>query len=493
MGIDLGTTDLKICIVGARQQSIRAQVVRRLPVRCSENGGREQSLEKLDRAFRESIGELKNQLGDDWKKIQGIGVAAQAGSTIIADRRSGKAITPMILWNDGRAHERIHRLSLLKPRSFWRKHTLLEMPPAGLGRLLWLKESRPELFDEKNIHIGAGEYLYFKLTGTWLQDAGNALQIGSYDAARGELTQSLFDLIEVPLSFVAPLRFEHQTTPLSKSGARLLGLPDGIPIAGPYWDQEAGFMSAASASERPLQCSLGTAWVGNFILPKGLNGKSPYQLVVPAPVHSGKLVVQPLLTGNTAWDWALRETLGSEDKETLQQAANIFKRRLLPPRGLKVIPWFTQQNFFYQTEIGAGVIAGLRADMNRFEILRAVAAGMTFELRRVFDALKQTGTVDSLVLNGGACQAIYFRRLIKALFSPVPVNWQPGGGLAVSKGAICAFDPIAAQTRIRQIPESRHDESEDILRAYETYLNVFERVCGSIGAGKAFRIHKRLT
>ncbi|MCX7934365.1 MAG: FGGY family carbohydrate kinase [Planctomycetota bacterium] len=163
---------------------------------------------------------------------------------------------------------------------------------------LWLRHLRPALFAKNNIYVGAGEFLFFKLTGAWRQDPGNALQIGCYNARRQRLDPALLAIARAPLSFVAPLRSGHERHPLAASGAELLSLPAGIPVVGPYMDQEAGYLAVTPVSRRPLQCSLGTAWVGNFILNCHEQWRDPFQLTIPSPQGRGYLVMQPLLTGN---------------------------------------------------------------------------------------------------------------------------------------------------------------------------------------------------
>ena len=62
------------------------------------------------------------------------------------------------------------------------------------------------------------------LTGLWRQDAGSALQIGCYNARRGDLDQRLMDIAGLSTSFVAPMRRGHEVNGLSRKGARLTGL-----------------------------------------------------------------------------------------------------------------------------------------------------------------------------------------------------------------------------------------------------------------------------
>jgi sugar (pentulose or hexulose) kinase len=490
LGIDAGTTVLKVCAFDATTGALLGNAAQRLRVEGQADGRREQKTATLDRAFEACIEEVRQALGKQWGSVAGIGLAAQGGSTIVAQRSTGKALTPMILWNDGRAQSQTARLIACTSRRFWQKVALYSSPPAGLARLMWLKEHQPALLTDDNIHVGAGEYLFHRLTGVWRQDAGNAIQIGSYNAVTQQLDQSLLDLVGVPLSFVAPLRQQHETAALSDSGSQLLSLDAGTPVVGPYIDQEAGYLSSLSASARPLHCSLGTAWVGNFILPRHMAGASPTQLVLPSPDGPGRLVVQPLMAGNVTWDWGLEQLLDKSQAKALDKADSIFAESVLPPDGLIAVPWFTQSNPLNASDYGGGAFFGVGAQTNKADLLRALAVGMACELARVFDDLKRSDAIKCVVLGGGASKGAFFRDLIAALFDPMPVVCQTDQDLCVARGAVYAFGKRAAQAKTERVRSSRNGFRERVQRSYELYRNVFDRVYGAVPDSGAFQLER---
>lgn len=506
LGIDLGTSVLKVCAFDGRDGARLAFAARPLPVDELPGGGREQPVGSVDRAFFRCVETVRESLGRKWRAVRGIGVAAQGGSSIIASRASGRPITRMVLWNDGRTGGHTAELARRHPAGTWRRHTLGSVPPAGLGRLIWLRETNPELFGgdlsgrgqttgdllrDATIHIGAGEHLFFALTGVWRQDAGNAIQIGSYHAGKGRLDPGLLDLIGVPLSFVAPLRRGHETSPLGARAARRLGLDAGIPVAGPYLDQEAGYLAAAGAARRPLHVSLGTAWVGNFTLPRGWSGSSPTQLVLPSPSGrkgAGSLVVQPLLAGNRAWDWAL-ETFGGG--EPLRAAARAFAKRLLPARELTVLPFITRPNPLDPTAHGGGAVLGLSDRTGPEDMIRAVACGLAFELLRVLEPVRNARVVDRIVLDGGASKGIWFQKLIASLFAPLEVLLAREEDTSVARGALSAFGREVARTRTRRVLPPSQPMWELIWRRYQAYRAAFGAVYGGVRAGRPFAVRGR--
>jgi sugar (pentulose or hexulose) kinase len=488
LGIDLGTTVLKGAAFDAKTGQALDRASERLPVLATGNGRREQKMVDIDGALKKVCSRLRRKLGKRWWDVAGIGLSSQAGSTIIVDRETGRAHTTMILWNDSRAFEYLPRISVKKNVRYWRSFSLQDQPAAGLGRILWFRDHRPELLSGENMAVGAGEYVYHRLTGEWRQDAGNALQIGCYSVPKGDLIPGPLELVGVPLDFFAPMRRGHETNPLSKEGAKFLGLSEGIPVAGPYFDHEAGYLSAVAASKRPLQCSLGTAWVGNFVLPEGVKGGSPFQLVCPSPAGEGRLVVQPLMTGNVTWDWGLENLAGGSQKRALAKTEQIFKESLMPRQGLIALPWFARPNTFSGSAFGAGAFFGMDPGTDRDEMLRALALGMTCELARIFEQVRTSGCVDSLILGGGASKGFYFRQLIAALFYPLSVYVLEDEDLAGARGSVYAFSRKVAGGKKRKVRRPGKKVRECVRTGYHAYLEVFERLYGGVKEGGRFRV-----
>jgi sugar (pentulose or hexulose) kinase len=252
-------------------------------------------------------------------------------------------------------------------------------------------------------------------------------------------------------------------------------------------DHEAGYLSVLGTMRRPLQCSLGTAWVGNFIAREDAQGGSPIQLSIPAPSGPGRLVIQPLLTGNVTWDWALDTFMDTDRARALVLQDAVFSEALLPPEGLVALPWLNRPNPWAAAN-GATCLVGIGPSADRSDLLRAVAAGMAFELRRVFEAVAARRTIRSVVLSGGASKGRHFRRLIAALFEPVPALLVEGEDWMGSRGCLHAFGSGAAAAEVSAIAPPGPSESAAIRRAYGVYRRIFERFYGDVKAGKPYAV-----
>ena len=488
IGIDLGTTALKVAAFDTRSGRLLAGVSKRLGIEVDNTGRREQSPVAILRNLNKCIQEIGVQLGG-LGKVRGLGISAQGGSSCIVDRNTGKALTPLTLWNDSRAFSEFEKLVERKSANYWRSFSLRDEPGMGLARIQALRNSTPALFQPPAMFVGVGEYLFYHLTGQWRQDAGNALQIGCYDARHQKITARGATLVDARLSLFAPMRQGHETQTISSAAEQYFGLPSGIPVAGPYMDHEAGFMSTEHVSTAPLQCSLGTAWVGNFCVPDSTTGHSPIQLAVPSPKGTGRLIVQPLLTGNTTWDWALDCFVDSKHSRALVKQEKIFADALLPSEALVSLPWLNRPNSLAPGKHGGCSFIGVAPSTTQADFVRAVAAGMCYELARIFAEAKEQKVFDSVVLSGGASKGLHFQQMLTALFSPLPVYQVTEEDWMGARGCLRPFSLKVSRGKTRRLRASKNLDLDALLQGYAVYQTAMDSLCTTVPAGKAYAMN----
>jgi sugar (pentulose or hexulose) kinase len=253
-------------------------------------------------------------------------------------------------------------------------------------------------------------------------------------------------------------------------------------------DHEAGFLAATGTCARPLQVSLGTAWVGNFLVDNPHVGYAPVQLVIPSPCGPGNLVVQPLLTGNTSWDWGLQTLVDEDQARAFAAAEAIFAERLLPSPGVACLPWFTQRSAFAPSAPGGGTFVGLGAHTPRTDLVRALAAGMCCEFHRVFEHVASAGLVDGLVVGGGASKGAFFGQILAALFGPLPVWSVVDEDLAGARGALHALCPAIAQAQTIRVPMPGPEVARGVHDHAAIYRQLFADTLGDGGAAAPYRV-----
>jgi len=490
LGLDVGTSAVKAGAFDARSGAALASATRAIRVDARPGGARELAPADLRAALRRCVRDVARAVGDRWGSLAGVGLAAQGGSGCLFGRSDGRARTPMQLWNDVRPFALLSEIAAQRPQAYWRELAFLDGPGAGLGRLVWLRERFPDAWDGDVLYGGAGEYLFFQFTGQWRQDAGNALQVGCYDARSEAIAVEPLSLVGAGPGHVAGMRRGHETHPLRPAAAKLLGCRPGVPVAGPYMDHEAGFLAAAaSAGPDVLQCSLGTAWVGNSLqaaLPPPPGGMN---LVLPAPIDRGRasgasdgerLLLRVLPAGNATLDWAFATFAGGRGAASRRRAEEILARRLLPPAGLVALPWLTRPNPLAEAG-GCGGVLGADTHTGRDDLLRASVAGLCFAFRHVLEPVLAAGGVDPILLTGGASQSSAVRSLLAALLHPRAVRYSADADQIGTGGSVWAFNPLAARRETRPVAPPQRGVLADVTAAYARFTSA----CAALAAGPA--------
>jgi len=476
IGIDVGTSALKAAAYSADDGALLGHFHRRLPIDADEDGRREQDVAELERSLHRAFRKLRQQLGPCWSEIRGIGLASQAGSSILADRSTGNALTSMVLWNDLRGLGYLSELSRQRTPEYWQALALRATPWKGLGQLVMLRVRFPELMDARVIHVGAGEYLFHRLTGTWRQDAGHAVQMGYYDVQRRNVVPKLLDLAGVPRTFVAPMRRGHPTERLRYEWARRWGLSPDVLVAGPYMDHEAGYLSACGVSERPLVCSLGTAWVAGFTLPIVDWESCGSAIALPAPVGDGQLLLKESPAGSEVLNWATTQLIRRR-RAWARRSSRAWLAMGATPTGVVCIPWHNQLHPYAEGSVGAGVFTGLGLATRAEDMVLAVATSLSFELARILEDVASSGIVDRVVLAGGSSGFRVFQQQIAVLFSPLPCVVVTDEQLSGTRGAIYPFAPKAATGAAVapvKLPPARVQER--LLRRYTWHKDLVARL-----------------
>jgi sugar (pentulose or hexulose) kinase len=103
-------------------------------------------------------------------------------------------------------------------------------------------------------------------------------------------------------------------------------------------------------------------------------------------------------------------------------------------------------------------------------MLRAVAAGLCFELAHTLEPVLATGHVDRVALCGGAAGGWQFRELLAALFAPRCVDWLVDDQTAAARGAVQSLRPAASRPRTRAVRMPSAARRRAIRGRYRQYV-----------------------
>lgn len=180
VGLDIGTTSTKVFLY-ERNGKIRGYGKAGYALLVPRPGWAEQRPEDIMsavvQAFRLAMNNGRAKPGD----IEAVGVSAAMHSLMAVDGE-GRPLTDLLIWADNRSAPQLEELKRSGAAGELYALTGTPVHPMSpLGKLLWWKENKPELFEKAHKFISIKEYLFYRFFGVYALDVSIAAATGLQD------------------------------------------------------------------------------------------------------------------------------------------------------------------------------------------------------------------------------------------------------------------------------------------------------------------------
>jgi glycerol kinase len=359
-------------------------------------------------------------------ELRAIGITNQRETTVVFERRSGRAVHPAIVWQSRQTAPICESLRRAGHEPMVRRRTGLVLDAYFSGtKLRWVLDRQPSLVGAAasgDLLFGTIDtWLLFKLTGGAVHatDPTNASRTLLYDIHEGLWHPELLGMLDVPPAML----------PAVRPSASVFGetvahgsLPAGVPIAGIAGDQQAALYGQGCWSEGMAKNTYGT---GCFVMMN--TGRraaaSPGGLLTtlacddrggPAYALEGSVFV-----AGAAVQW-LRDEMG-----LIRDAAETeaLARSVADTMGVYVVPAFTGLGAPYWDMDARGAILGLTRGAGRAHVVRAALESLAYQTRDVIEVMNADSGIPlrELRVDGGAAQNDFLMQLQADLLG-VPVD-----------------------------------------------------------------------
>jgi xylulokinase len=253
-------------------------------------------------------------------------------------------------------------------------------------KILWLKETHPDLFAKTAKVLTSTSYLTWKLTGEYVIDHYTAANFSPlYDVGKQDWTADLADIL--PLDRLPRLMWSTEIAGhITSSAAAETGLAIGTPVT-------CGTIDAAAEA-----VSVGVAAPGEMML---MYGSTIFIIQVTAdPVRDPRLWYAPwlfpgrhasmagLATSGTLTHW-FRDQL-ARDAEFAQLAAEAATSPK-GAKGLLCLPYFSGERTPIHDPLAKGAFFGMDLTHTRADLYRAVLEGIAMGTAHVFETCAEVG------------------------------------------------------------------------------------------------------
>lgn len=260
LAIDQGTTSSRAIIFDANT-AIIALAQQEFPQHFPASGWVEHEPEDLWDTTLAVCREAMAKAGVAASDLAGIGITNQRETTLVWDRKTGKAIHRAIVWQDRRTAERCAALKAEGHEPLVAQKTGLLLDPYFSGtKIAWILDHVPGArarAEKGELAFGTVDsFLLWRLTGGAVHatDATNASRTLLYDIHQGAWDDALLKVIGVPRAMLPEVR--------DSSAEFGLTLPDlfggAIAVRGIAGDQQAATVGQACFEPGMLKSTYGT-------------------------------------------------------------------------------------------------------------------------------------------------------------------------------------------------------------------------------------------
>lgn len=429
LGIDLGTSGVKVVLVGATQNIIDQETVP-LTVSRPQPLWSEQDPQDWIIATHLAMKELKKRQPNSMQGVKAIGLSGQMHGAVLLGR-GDQVLRPAILWNDGRSGQECIELERRAPKS--RSITgNIAMPGFTAPKLVWVAKHEPEIFKQVEKVLLPKDYLRLYLTGEFASEMSDAAGTLWLDVGRRAWSDEMIQATGLKNSAMPKLYEGTEATGTLKNEiASDWGLSAGVVVAGGAGDNAAGAVGMGVVLPGEAFLSLGTS--GVYFVSSSEYSANPEGAVhtfchcIPGLWHQMSVI----LSAASCLSWAVQAT-GAENEIVLLAEAEACG----PEQDVPIfLPYLSGERTPHNNPLAKGVFFGMTHGTTRGALARAVLEGVAFAFadgqNALMDAHAKINQVS--VIGGGARSPLWGRILASALSRPL--TYRQGGELGPAFGA----------------------------------------------------------
>ncbi len=362
-----------------------------------------------------------------WACVQDVireAAATAAGDPVAAICVSsmGEAMTPVspdrqILGNcllgfDERGLETQEKLAALDPIRFFERSGNFVSRIYGGQKLLWLRDNRPDLFEQTYKFLGWADLVAYLLGGDPVEDYSLANRTLFLDLRRQQWSPETLDYVGMPADKLPALAQAGTVVgTITKHMAESLGLPHDTKIVIGAHDQCVNATGAGA-----IQSGMAAYGLGTFICLAPIYDHIPSaQTMLKTRLNVEHHALPGLyisfyhnLTGGALLKW-FRDTFAPLEKASAQARGGDVYDQLLAempaePTSLMVLPHFAPTGPPHYDDNATGLIAGVTLETTRGEFIKGLLEGVTYYFRAGLDLMAEAGIEirEFRVTGGGA-------------------------------------------------------------------------------------------
>jgi xylulokinase len=486
IGLDLGTTVCKGILVD-RQLNILSRADSSYPLITRTAEQIEQNAGDWWNVSKSIIQRIVAEAALSRRDIRGICVSAQ-GISFVPVNREGAPLRNALSWLDTRAKEQTDRVlaDFGEKESFSvtgkRVSSVYLLP-----KLLWLRDSEPEVYRKAHKILMAMDFLLARLCGAFVTDHTMASGTLLYDLHRQDWSAQILDRFGLASEKLPEIRWSgSRAGTVSRETADELGLSPHTAVVVGGQDQKVSALGAGIDLERTTIC-LGTAMA---ITQKCTKPVIDQAMRIPcfSDLFPGHWVLEGSGIGTSCLDW-FRNTLLPE--KAYEELEGMVLQLDGTENRLYFYPHLAGTSTLHFGEDLRGFLYGLDFSVTAGRMVKSVFEGIAYQIREQIDLMERISRpVHELRLFGGGSKSGIWAQIIADVCAkPVVTFSSPDMGClgaailaGIGAGVFSSREESANLVRIDRRIEPRDRLQVLYERQYLEYIAIQRRMTAEVAS-----------
>ena len=485
-GIDIGTTGCKITVYNEKGK-FKFKAYRSYET-SRENNKAEINALDIFNGVKEIIKEASKKF-----EIDAIGVDSFGEAFVMLDEND-QPLIPIMTYTDNRGKKEIdYLISKLGEEKISNITGLKPHPMYSIGKIMWIKNNQPEIFNKTKRILMMEDYVVYMLTGNAIIDYTLATRSLAFDINTLSWSKEIFDVAEIDVNLFSQIKKSGSSAGILKENIKKeLNINNDITITAVGHDQVAVAIGAGVISEKCVVDGAGTveciSAVYSSLEHKDLLVKNNYAIV---PFLDDNYITYAFsYTSGSLIEWYMntfvRSTLGFENTDIVSEYIYLEKNFVEGPTGLLLLPHFAGAATPYMDTESKGAIIGLTLETTKPQIYKSILEGIAYEMRLNLELLNKAKIKPRRLIatGGGANSNVWLQIKADILNLPIVVlnNNEAGSrGCAIMAGVSCGIyktveEGIASMVRRKYTFKPNKENHKKYNEIYEKYKKLYKNV-----------------
>ncbi|TFG20845.1 MAG: xylulokinase [Promethearchaeota archaeon] len=352
------------------------------------------------------------------KNIKSVAITNQR-ETIVPVDKEGNPLHNAIVWQDRRTNEECDFIrEHVGVDTIYEKTGLTIDPYFSSSKIMWIKNHKPEIYQNTYKFMLVHDFIAMKLTGKWMTDYSNASRTMLFNIKDLKWDEEIASKLEIDLDKMPDaVASGTQIGPITTK--ETLFDTSTIVVAG-GGDQQCAALGVGVSQPGRTKCTTGT---GSFILGYLDSPKFDPNKRVLCSCHTvpGAWVQEAsIFTTGSAYRWARDVMCAGEVADAKKQNIDPYhimnKLAAESPvgsKGLLFVPHMVGAGAPHWNPNARGVFLGLALGHERKDLLRAIMEGVAYEVRKNIEVFNELGSkISELRVTGGGSRSNVWNQIM---------------------------------------------------------------------------------